>query len=210
MNPQRLEIDVAGICSVKHNCTGCSSETPCCCSSYEVTINSQELRNISGCLPLAARFCPHLKSNHSYENVFEEISRGLYCLDTKENGACVFAYLKGNKLVCSLHTVAEQTGILFRNAKPESCLLWPLAIYEGEKRILSIDDDAFEFSCNTRNAKGKFSLCSSIAENIERVFGVEFRNELQEAVDKKRPWLSIPLRGPRGKTKGGRGRRSFI
>ena len=198
MNPQRLEIDVAGICSVIHNCTGCPGGTKCCCSSYEVTINSQELRNLIGCLPLAARFCPNLKSNDLYENVFEEISRGLYCLDTKENGTCVFAYLKSNKLICSLHTVAEQIGIPFRKAKPEACLLWPLAIYEGGKRILSIQDDAFEFSCNTRNAEGKFSLCPSIAENIERVFGVEFRNELQDAVNKRLPWKSIPLRSPKG------------
>jgi hypothetical protein len=95
--------------------------------------------------------------------------------------------------------VAEQTGIPFRKAKPESCLLWPLAIYEGGKRILSIQDDAFEFSCNTRNPEGKFSLCFSIAENIERVFGVEFRNELQDAVNQRLSWKSIPLRGHKGK-----------
>jgi hypothetical protein len=34
-----------------------------------------------------------------------------------------------------LHTVAEQLGIPFRKAKPESCLLWPLAIFEGETSV---------------------------------------------------------------------------
>lgn len=196
MNPHSLEIDVAGICSVIHNCTGCPGESKRCCSSYEVTINSKELQNIIGCIPLAARFCSHLKSHYVYENVFEQISRGLYCIDTNEDGTCVFSYLEGNRIVCSLHTVAEQLGIPFRKAKPESCLLWPLAIFEGETRILSIHDDAFEFSCNTRNTKGRFSLCPSIAKNIERVFGVEFRNELQDVANKRLHWTSIPLRGP--------------
>lgn len=196
MNPQSLKIDVAGICSVIHNCTGCPGESKRCCSSYEVTINSKELQNIIGCMPLAARFCSHLKSHYIYENVFEQISRGLYCIDTNEDGTCVFAYLEGNRIVCSLHTVAEQLGIPFRKGKPESCLLWPLAIFEGETRILSIHDDAFEFSCNTRNVKGRFSLCPSIAKNIERVFSVEFRNELQDAANKRLHWTSIPLRGP--------------
>jgi hypothetical protein len=196
MNPQSLKIDVAGICSVINNCTGCPGESKRCCSSYEVTINSKELQNIIGCMPLAARFCSRLKSHYIYENVFDQISRGLYCIDTNEDGTCVFAYLEGNRIVCSLHTVAEQLGIPFRKAKPESCLLWPLAIFEGETRILSIHDDAFEFSCNTRNAKGRFSLCPSIAKNIERVFSVEFRNELQDAANKRLHWTSIPLRGP--------------
>src|ERR1700690_234543 len=194
MNPENLEIDVAGICSVLHNCTGCPGESQHCCASYEVTISKKELQNIIGCVPLAARFCSQLKSRYVYENVFEQISSDLYCIDTNEDGTCVFSFLAGNRITCSLHTVAEQLAIPFRKVKPESCLLWPLAIFEGETRILSIHDDAFEFSCNTRNIKRRFSLCPSITQNIERVFGIEFRDELQNAVNKRLRWTSIPLR----------------
>ena len=194
MNPENLEIDVAGICSLIHNCTGCPGESQHCCASYEVTISKKELKNIIGCVPLAARFCSHLKSRYVYENVFEQISSDLYCIDTNEDGTCVFSFLEGSRIACSLHAVAGQLGIPFRRVKPESCLLWPLAIFEGETRILSIHDDAFEFSCNTRNAKRRFSLCPSIAQNIERVFGIEFRDELQNAANKRLRWTSIPLR----------------
>jgi hypothetical protein len=159
-----------------------------------VTISKKELQNIIGCVPLAARFCSHLRSRYVYENVFEQISSDLYCIDTNEDGTCVFSFLEGSRISCSLHAVAGQLGIPFRKVNPESCLLWPLAIFEGETRIPSIHDEAFEFSCNTRNAKRRFSLCPSIAQNIESVFGIEFRVELQNAANKGLRWTSIPLR----------------
>ena len=193
MKFQSLEIDVAGICSFTHKCTGCLGESKSCCSSYEVTIGSKELQNIIGCIPLAAPFCSHLKSDHVYENVFEQISTNLYSIDTTEEGTCVFAYFEGDRIVCSLHTVAENLRISIREIKPMPCLLWPLAIFEGESKILSIDDDIFEFSCNKRNAKGTFSLCSSIADNIENIFGIEFRKALQDAANKGLHWTRIPL-----------------
>lgn len=196
MKSQSLEIDVAGICSVHHKCTGCIGESKRCCSRYEVTISSREMQSIIGCIPLATHFCSHLKSHHDYVNVFEEISSGLYSIDTNEEGTCVFAYFEGERIACSLHAAAEKLGIPFRKVKPESCLLWPLAIFEGESRILSIHDDIFEFSCNARNAKEIFSLCPSIADNIEKVFGIEFMKDLQDAANKGLHWTKIPLRGP--------------
>lgn len=154
------------------------------------------MQSIIGCIPLATHFCSHLKSHHDYVNVFEEISSGLYSIDTNEEGTCVFAYFEGERIACSLHAAAEKLGIPFRKVKPESCLLWPLAIFEGESRILSIHDDIFEFSCNARNAKEIFSLCPSIADNIEKVFGIEFMKDLQDAANKGLHWTKIPLRGP--------------
>ena len=195
MKSQSLEIDVAGICSVDHKCTGCPGESKRCCSSYEVTISKKELQNLIGYIPLATHYCSHLKSNHVYDNVFEQISSSLYSIDTNEEGICVFAYFEGDRIACSLHAVAEKLGIPFRKVKPEACLLWPLAIFEGESRILSIDDDIFEFSCNARYAKGTFSLCPSIADNIERVFGIEFTKDLQDAANKGLNWTRIALCG---------------
>jgi hypothetical protein len=196
MKSQNLEIDVAGICSVRHKCTGCIGESKKCCSSYEVTISSREMKNIIGCLPLATQFCSHLKSHHDYVNVFEKIATDLYAIDTNEEGTCVFAYFEGDRIACSLHVAAEKYGIPFRKVKPESCLLWPLAVFEGKSKILSVHDDIFEFNCNARNAEGVFSLCPSIADNIENVFGIEFMKDLQEAADKGLRWTKIALRGP--------------
>lgn len=196
MKTKYLYIDVAGICSVIHNCTGCRGESKCCCSSFEVTITGRELFNIIGYFPFAVQFCPHLEKHHSYENIFEQIGSDLYCIDITENGLCVFAYFENNMICCSLHAVSSKLEIPVREAKPLSCLLWPLAIFEGEQRILSIDDYALEFNCNTKNKKGVLSLCPSIAENIKMAFGKEFSCDLQNAANKGLQWTRIPLRGP--------------
>jgi hypothetical protein len=189
-----IEIDIAGICSVHHKCMGCKGESIKCCSSYEVTISSKEMQNIIGYMPYAIEFCPHLRSRHSYKNVFEDVSRDLYSIDTNDEGMCVFAYFDQDRIACSLHAAAEKVGIAFQKIKPESCLLWPLAIFEGESTILSIHDEVFEFSCNKRNTKESLSFCPSIVDNIEKVFGVEFMNDLQSAANKGLHWTKIPLR----------------
>jgi hypothetical protein len=193
-----IDVDVDAICSVLHHCTGCRGAFKLCCASYEVTISSRELKNIVGCIPLASRFSPRLKSRSGYENVFDKISRNLYSIDTDEEGMCVFAYHDMDKIACSLHTVSEKLGIPLRQAKPLSCLLWPLSICEGETNILSIQDDISEFSCISNNeghADGPLSLCPSIARNVDAVFGIQFMNDLQDAANKGLHWTSIPLRG---------------
>ncbi len=191
---QSIEIDVTGICSVAHDCAGCPRESKRCCSCYEVTITSKELQKIVACMPLAAHLCSDLKSHDGYENVFDQISPGLYFIDTTDDGTCVFAYHEGDKILCSLHTAAEKLRIPIRDAKPEACLLWPLALYEeGETTMLTIHDDALEFICNVPNSRKSFSLCPSLAKNIERVFGPEFRFEVQDAAKKGVQWTRIHL-----------------
>lgn len=197
MEFQTIEVDIAALCSVLHYCDGCRNESKRCCSSYEITVNKNELDNIVGCIPLAASFNPKLKMKRGYKNVFEKISRDLYSIDTDREDTCIFAYFEKHRILCSLHAVAEQFGIPFKKAKPASCLLWPLAISAGEKRVLSIQDDTFDFRCNIHsqfNNKFTKSLCPSISKIVEIVFGLEFKNELQEAVDEGLNYTKIQLR----------------
>ncbi|MFO8050060.1 MAG: hypothetical protein R6U29_13590 [Desulfosudaceae bacterium] len=196
MRPRSLEVDVAGICSIRHECTGCAGENrKCCCANYEVTVTSREMDRIIGWLPLAARFCPSLAAAGDYENVFEELGNGLYSIDTDEDGACVFAYRRGNGLACSLHSAAEELGRPVREVKPTACLLWPLAVLEGKHRVLSVQDDVFEFSCNHPAPGDDFSLCPAVAGNLAEVFGMEFTRQLRAAADQGLDRTEIPLRG---------------
>lgn len=195
MNSHYVDVDVSAICSVTHNCTGCAGDSKCCCSSYEVCISTSELTKIIGCIPVAAKFCQHLKSHNSYENVFEEIGRNLFCIDTTEDGLCVFAYSKGDKILCALHSAAVNLGIPVHEVKPKACLIWPLTISEGKRKILSMDHDVLEFRCNAQNHNGTLSLCPSIAGIVESAFGQKFRYELESAANKGLHWARIPLRG---------------
>jgi hypothetical protein len=191
MKQKNIRVDVAGICSILHTCDGCVNASRRCCSWYEVTLSGKEVRCIDGCIPLAARYSPTLTSPDGYENVFEQTSRDHYSIDTTEDGVCAFAYFKGTRILCSLHSAAIKERIPFDQAKPQSCLLWPLAISDGMTPTLSVQDDAFEFHCNARSEETSFSLSPSIAMNIEWAFGREFLNKVQGAVDRKEPWITI-------------------
>ena len=191
MTSQILEIDIAGICSIDHKCNGCRESSKKCCSIYDVTINRQEMENIIDYLPFAAHFCINLKKDGHYLNVFDEISDNLYSIDTNEDGTCSFAYFESGKIVCALHTAADELGIAVQKVKPKSCLLWPLAVFEGEPEILSIQDDIFEFSCITKKKTETLCLSPSIADSIEKVYGRNLRISLQEAAGKGRRWMKI-------------------
>lgn len=195
MRSKTIKVDIKAICSIIHRCDGCADATKQCCTCYEVTLSGKEVENIDGCIPLAARYSPNLKSSAGYENVFEEVSGNFFCIDTTEDGVCAFAYFKETKILCSLHTAAIKEGIPFNTAKPQSCLLWPLAVSDGAAPTLSIQDDAFEFRCNTRSTNDAFSLSPDIAMNIEWAFGIDFRKMVQAAADKRLPWINIPLNG---------------
>lgn len=190
---KQIRVAIAEICSIAHHCNGCAGESKRCCSSYEVTVNRTERQNIDGCIKMASRFCPGLLSDEGYENVFDPISRNLFSIDTNDDGVCVFAYDKDTMLLCSLHSAAQKTGISFKEVKPLSCLLWPLTLSEGSIPVLSLQDDAFEFTCNTRTCCTSFALSPSIALNIEWAFGSAFKAKVLEAVERSVPWITIPV-----------------
>ena len=188
-----LDVDVTGVCSIIYQCTGCADTSGHCCSRYEVTISDTELNNIIQYLPRAAELCPSLKLHDSFDNVFEELSRGLYAIDTGNDGTCLFAYPCEAKLLCSLHTIALRQGIPLRKVKPLSCILWPLALFEGETTILTIDEEAFRFECVQPNIKNGPVICPSIAENAGNAFGKAFRTELEQHAAGGAGWARIPL-----------------
>ena len=150
-----IEIDWEGIYSISHHCRpGICKNDKCCCSSYEICIDKNELSVITGWLPIASRFSPRLQADNGFDNIFDELGPDLFALDTDEKGLCVFAYShEGHKILCSLHAAALHMNLPPRQAKPKSCLLWPLAITEGYPVILSVDDDAFSFKCNKRRKR---------------------------------------------------------
>lgn len=193
MRSDYLDIDVAGLCSVIHTCTGCGTDSRCCCSSYEVCVSEDELNKIIGCMPEAAKYCTHLKSNNSYDNVFEQVGSNVFSVDTTEKGLCVFAYSNHGKNLCSLHSVSIDLGLPGHGLKPRVCSLWPLIISEGEPKTLSIHEDAFDFTCNIEKYSGSLSLCPSVVAIVESVFDNKFECELQKAANNGLPWTRIQL-----------------
>lgn len=144
-------------------------------------------------MPDAAVLCPHLVSQDGLDNVFEQIGTNLFRIDSDENELCIFAYTENNKILCSLHTVALNHGLPIENVKPESCLLWPLAITEGKTRKLSMHEDAMAFSCNATNKNSSQVMCPNIGLIVESVFGRRFKNDLERAARQGQHHVKIHL-----------------
>lgn len=190
-----VRVDLAAILSIDHACRGCSRPGTCCCASYEVCVDTAELKNIIRFLPEAAKLCPHLKTAKGYNNVFEEVEPGLYALDTSENGLCVFAFISGRTIRCSLHAVALNLGLPLQKIKPQACLLWPLSTSD-ENDVLSLDNKAFSFRCVSRRRNPSRRFSPALRESIELLYGNDFMAQLKKRAGQGRRHARIlrPLR----------------
>ena len=154
----------------------------CCCSKYEIVVESGEMDRIIGYMPAASRYALYLGNGTSLENVFEEDGTGAFIMDTDEDGLCVFAYRDSwGDVLCSLHSVALDLEIPHYKTKPQSCVLWPLAISEDLPLQLAIADDAFDFPCNNRRNNPGNRLDLNIARIIRDVFGTRILNAIEKA-----------------------------
>ena len=164
-------VDLKSVCSIDHECTGCSEIANSCCAKYDVTVTQGELDRIIPALPEAAQFCPHLKTGDGYASVFEETEDGLYSIDTHDNDLCVFAYRKKGLIRCSLHTVEANLGLPLGSIKPGVCILYPLTFSEDGK-VLTLHDDALACACSSPREKPSGVISPALLETI-RHFGGE-------------------------------------
>ncbi|MBA4386821.1 MAG: hypothetical protein C0404_02500 [Verrucomicrobia bacterium] len=190
-----INIDVGAISSISHRCTGCASPGSCCCAKYEICVRVREMKTIIGALPLAAKYCPWLKDENGFDNVFDETERGLFAIDTHDNGLCVFAYHCDSGIRCSLHSAALQIGMPPHLLKPFSCTLWPLVLREPPGAMLSITGEALQFPCN-RTRKGKPAISPEIIDSIRNLLGAAVCGRIMEAANKGIQKIRVPLQGP--------------
>lgn len=188
-----VDIDIAALRSIEHDCDCCASGESCCCSAYEVCVTVAEMRRIIRIMPAAAKLCSHLGMSDGYDNVFEYVEPGLYAIDTTEDGLCLFAYAVRRKTQCALHAVGVASGIPLAQVKPKSCLLWPLTFSEGAE-ALSLTDDALLFHCNRPKKKGPRSISPSFTEAIEHVYGEGCGRLVEQAAEKGARRLKLARR----------------
>jgi len=165
-----VSVDLASLLQVEHQCRGCAQDEPCCCSSYEVCVTKSEMQRIIQVLPEAAKFCPHLKTDQGYDNLFEYVEPGLYALDTTEDGLCLLAYVADHTVRCSLHTAGANLGLPLGKVKPKACLLWPMSLSEGDE-VLTLADDALSYGCTRRRRKRSNGLSPAFVDSVDLVYG---------------------------------------
>ncbi len=146
-----LIINASEIGRLVHECDGCKNGERFCCACYDVCVSFDEMQRIVGIFDKLVEYCPWIKVDGAYQNVFDETDDDQFTIDTVESGRCVFAYdAEGGEIFCAVHTVALSQGWALKDVKPLVCILWPLSLSETDPPELSVDSDAYEFHCNKR------------------------------------------------------------
>ena len=179
-----IEVDVDALLRVRHTCdpVRCKN-TQCCCQAYEVCFTEEEMERAVGLMPQCSAFAPHLAEGEEFESPFEETEDGLLALDAQEDGACAFAYRdEAGVMWCAMHSAALSLGLSPWEVKAQVCMLWPLALSEGERPVLGVQEGIEDFPCNQLLPKPLPALHSGVADCILRAFGSDFLCALQEHI----------------------------
>ena len=183
---ENVKVDLKSLISIKHKCDpGICKDKISCCAEYEVCMEKKEVDKITAYMPGAAQFAPQLKQDGSYNNIFDETDDNLVSIDTDTDNQCLFAWHNSvGEVLCSLHSYAIKNNLSFYDTKPGSCSLWPLAIYDGSPRILTVQDDAFNFDCNERHKPKRDGLDLEISSIIKNVYGEKMLVGINRAISK--------------------------
>jgi hypothetical protein len=178
-----VRVDLRRLRQLAHACDPMTCRfTKCCCRSYEVMVDRHEISRVAGCVQDASRYAPGLTEHGGLIDPIDTTEGG-HCLNTDEQGECVFAYrTKQGAIRCSIHTLALEWGKSPARIKPKACTLWPLAIHGDDPMLLSVQEDAFAFPCNTRRRPTAKSLHPGVAEIVTALFGRQFLREVEAAL----------------------------
>ena len=177
---ENMRIDVEALRALAHRCDPmkCIGRVRGCCETYEVVVGRREQGTIVGTLDEASRFAIGLKEDGNFLEPFEETEGGT-CLNTDEDGRCVFAYDDSlGATMCSLHSAALELGLPPAQVKPRACALWPLALVEGDPPLLTVQEGVLDFPCNRARGESSGGLDPGVAEIVEAVFGHAFLTEI--------------------------------
>ena len=183
-----IRVDVAALLRLAHACEPSRCErASSCCSSYEVLVDRKEQRQITGYLDEASHYAAGLAEDGGFIEPFEA-TEGAKCLTTHEDGLCVFAF--GNRqarVLCSLHAVALERGLKPHTVKPLACAIWPLYFVESDPPLLTVQEGAMGFPCNTPRARssGARRLHPGVADILRSVWGETFLERVAEALSQR-------------------------
>lgn len=181
---ENMRIDIEALRALAHRCdpVKCIGRARGCCETYEVVVGRREQGTIVGTLGEASRFASWLKEDEDFLEPFEETEGGT-CLNTDEEGRCVFAYRdRLGATLCSLHSAALELGLPPAEVKPRACALWPLAMVEGDPPLLTVQEGVLDFPCNRTRGDSGGGLDPGVAEIVEAVFGQALLTEITSAL----------------------------
>jgi len=142
-----------------------------CCNGLAVEVTRREVRAIDGIMDEVARLVPSLRDGDEYENAFVDDPPDLL-VDPRPDGSCPFLYRTRTRSLCSIHTIALETGRPVPSVKPASCRHWPLLLEpDGRGVRLTVQPSARGIGCVAprRELPGHPSVREAFREEIEEI-----------------------------------------
>jgi hypothetical protein len=152
----------------------CSAGCPrgrTCCNGLAVEVTRREVRAIDGILDEVARLVPDLRDGDEYENAFVDDPPDLL-VDPRPDGSCPFLYRTRTRSLCSIHTIALETGRALPSVKPASCRHWPLLLEPHGRGVrLTVQPAARGIGCVAprRELPGHPSVREAFRDEIEEI-----------------------------------------
>jgi len=146
-----------------------------CCIGLVVEVSRREVRVIDSLMDELAALAPKLRHDDgSYANVFVEDEPALV-IESDDQGACPFMHRTSTRALCSIHTIALETGRDVPSVKPAACRHWPITLVaDGGGRVrVTIQPTAHRIGCVAlrRELPGHPSVLESFRTEIEEICG---------------------------------------
>ena len=125
---------------------GCPRDRTCCVG-LSVEVSRREVRAIDSLMDEVARLVPAVREDSGYQNLFIDDDPDLL-IDAGDDGACPFLYRTRRHALCSIHTIALQTGRSVAAFKPAACRHWPvLLVPSGSAIRVTVQPAALAIGC---------------------------------------------------------------
>jgi hypothetical protein len=151
---------------------GCPRDRTCCVG-LSVEVTRREVRAIDSLMDEVARLVPAVRDDDGYENLFIDDHPDLL-IDSGDDGACPFLYRTRRHALCSIHTVALQTGRSLRAFKPAACRHWPvLLVPSGAAIRVTVQPAALAIGCVAPRAElpDRPTVFEAYRDEIEEMCG---------------------------------------
>ena len=131
---------------------GCPRDRTCCVG-LAVEVSRREVRAIDSMMDELARLVPTLREDGGYASVFVDEEPPDLLIESDDDGACPFLFRTRKHALCSVHTVALETGRAVPDFKPAACRHWPVMLERDGKDVrVTLQPQSLRIGCVGRGA----------------------------------------------------------
>lgn len=153
-----------------------------CCKGLTIELSRQEMRAVDTVMDEVAELVPALRTEDGeFENVFVDDPPDLI-IEAREDGSCPFLRRTRHHSLCSIHTVALETGRSVPSVKPGACRHWPVMLEQAGSRIrVTLQPAAERIGCIVPRTEmpGNPTVLEAYREEIEEMCGPQVHKQLE-------------------------------